>query len=129
MSHKPPFSAPLDKLNDLERAKRALAAPPPSTVAGKKAAAGSGSGVGVTIAAGQQSDHLLLVAAFDLWRAARQQGASHAAKVCARACACVFVRGLEGAKMRVCAGRAATHNKSHAPTPPHTHTPKSQPTT
>ncbi|GLI66501.1 hypothetical protein VaNZ11_010328 [Volvox africanus] len=53
MSHKSPFLTPTDDRGESERARRALAAP---------GAEG--------IAAGQQSDHLLMVAAYELWRIA-----------------------------------------------------------
>ncbi|KAG2502148.1 hypothetical protein HYH03_000635 [Edaphochlamys debaryana] len=53
MSHKSPFMTPTEDRAEAERARRALAAP---------GAPG--------LAAGQQSDHLLLVAAYELWRTA-----------------------------------------------------------
>ncbi|KAF5835639.1 P-loop containing nucleoside triphosphate hydrolase protein [Dunaliella salina] len=52
MSHKQPFVAPLDKRDDAEKARRSMAE--------------KGSG---NIASGQQSDHLLLVAAISGWLA------------------------------------------------------------
>jgi hypothetical protein len=95
-SHKSPFSAPLEKQDELERIRRAFAAPAAAptgaaAAAGAPAAAGS-SGASAALqgllgdaavggkplpaaavaaaglAAGQQSDHLLLVAAFEMWR-------------------------------------------------------------
>lgn len=93
MSYKSPFAAPLDKQDEMERARRALAAPSQDESASGDGAAkhrahqGGKRGVGEagasalppTIAAGQQSDHLLLVAAFDLWHVALQAGGRAAA--------------------------------------------------
>ncbi|KAG2435548.1 hypothetical protein HYH02_011842 [Chlamydomonas schloesseri] len=70
MSHKSPFLTPTEDRGEAERARRALAAP------------GAGG-----IAAGQQSDHLLLVAAYELWRIAgssKYGGSARAAAACAK---------------------------------------------
>ncbi|KAG2438593.1 hypothetical protein HXX76_005143 [Chlamydomonas incerta] len=70
MSHKSPFLTPTEERGEAERARRALAAP------------GAGG-----IAAGQQSDHLLLVAAYERWRIAgnsRYGGSVRAAAACAK---------------------------------------------
>jgi hypothetical protein len=97
-SHKSPFSAPLEKQDELEGIRRALAAPgaaaaaaagvsssSSSSSAGPAAAAIAAAAVG--LAAGQQSDHLLLVAAFEIWR---QTGATFGDKAAAqvRLCHC-----------------------------------------
>ena len=55
--HRSPFLTPTEDRGEAERARRALAAP-------------GGGG----IAAGQQSDHLLLVAAYELWRVREGRG-------------------------------------------------------
>ncbi|CAL8464644.1 g4179 [Coccomyxa elongata] len=57
LSYKSPFSAPFEQQDAAMRAKQAFAS--------------SGSG---NVASGQQSDHLLMVAAFDGWQAAKGQG-------------------------------------------------------
>jgi hypothetical protein len=93
-SYKSPFTAPLEKQSEMEAVKKALVAPGAvtgvigsSSRTGSKGAkgkpdTGSSSSSSITssisssgnIAAGQQSDHLLLVAVFDMWRRAKQQG-------------------------------------------------------
>jgi ATP-dependent RNA helicase DHX29 len=73
-SHKSPFAAPLEKQDELERIKAALAAPAAATAAdAAAAAAGSDRAAAAAaraggLAAGQQSDQLLLIAAFEMWR-------------------------------------------------------------
>ncbi|GIM09480.1 hypothetical protein Vretimale_13310, partial [Volvox reticuliferus] len=67
MSHKSPFLTPTDDRGESERARRALAAP---------GAEG--------IAAGQQSDHLLMVAAYELWRIAASPKYGGGTKVAAQ---------------------------------------------
>ncbi len=57
--------------------------PPPQVERAKRALAAPG---GKTLAAGQQSDHLLVAAAYGLWRAARQEGAAAAFKVARERC-------------------------------------------
>jgi hypothetical protein len=105
LSYKTPFAAPLERQDEMEAAKRALAAPPPPGGAGKggvkgggrataggrggrgggggsgAAAAEEGGVAGGSFAAGQQSDHFVLVEAFQLWRRARAKGPGEAAKV------------------------------------------------
>ena len=91
-SYKSPFTAPLEKQSELEAVKKALVAPgavtgvtsssrSSSSKGGKGNAGGAGgdgssskSSSSSNICAGQQSDHLLLVAVFDMWRRAKQQG-------------------------------------------------------
>lgn len=73
-SHKSPFAAPLEKQDELERIKVALAAPAAAAAAdAAAAAAGSNRPAAAAaraggLAAGQQSDQLLLIAAFEMWR-------------------------------------------------------------
>jgi len=73
-SHKSPFAAPLEKQDELERIKAALAAPAAATAAEAAAAAAGGKGPAAAaaraggLAAGQQSDQLLLIAAYEMWR-------------------------------------------------------------
>lgn len=71
-SHKSPFSAPLEKQDELERVKAALAAPKQANAAvtslGGSTNAAAAAARAATLAAGQQSDQLLLVAAFEMWR-------------------------------------------------------------
>lgn len=98
-SHKSPFSAPLEKQDELERVRRALAAPAATTAAGQAAVpttlaglvgdvSGSGGSKGAMpaaavaaagLACGQQSDHLLLVAAFEMWRVSGAKAGDRAA--------------------------------------------------
>jgi hypothetical protein len=96
-SNKSPFSASLERQDELERVRRALAAPlPAQNLNGSAAAAAAAlqaSGITVSLpaatdaalaaaarlAAGQQSDHLLLVAAFEMWRLAGAAGGERAA--------------------------------------------------
>jgi len=107
LSYKSPFVAPLERQDEMETAKRALAASTAAATAAAAAAAGKrGAGKGsrgggrdakqpplpqpaaavaaaqvVNIAAGQQSDHFVLIAAFEMWRHARSTSAGEAAKV------------------------------------------------
>jgi HrpA-like RNA helicase len=109
LSYKSPFVAPLERMDEMETAKRALAAPTTVTNASSSDSSASGGGKGrpgkgkgggqppgqipgqtpgqsrgggaANIAAGQQSDHFVLVAAFEMWRHARSKGAGEAAKV------------------------------------------------
>ncbi|BDA49474.1 Putative ATP-dependent RNA helicase DHX57 at C-terminar half [Coccomyxa sp. Obi] len=67
LSYKSPFSAPFEQQDAAMRAKQAFAS--------------SGSG---NVASGQQSDHLLMVAAFDGWQAAKGQGGRQPAASYAR---------------------------------------------
>ena len=82
LSSKSPFIAPHDERDAADRVRRALAAP---------GAAG--------IAAGQHSDHLVVVAAYDGWRAACAAGGSRGgAEFCRRHCLCsVTIAALHGA--------------------------------
>lgn len=71
-SHKSPFAAPLEKQDELERIKAALAAPAAAAAAESAAAGSKGPAAAAAraggLAAGQQSDQLLLIAAFEMWR-------------------------------------------------------------
>ncbi|GFR43277.1 hypothetical protein Agub_g4341, partial [Astrephomene gubernaculifera] len=67
MSHKSPFLAPTEERAEAERARRALATHGSPGLAG-----------------GQQSDHLLLVAAYDMWRLACKAGPKAAAAAARR---------------------------------------------
>lgn len=67
LSFKPPFATGLAFADNFERARAALAAPDSGT-----------------IAAGQQSDHLVMAAAVDGWLAARRKGAKRAGSEFAR---------------------------------------------
>ena len=70
----------------MEAAKRLLAAPLPAATAtsGGAAAAAAAAAGPAAIAAGQQSDHFVLIAAFELWRAARAKGGAREAAAAAR---------------------------------------------
>jgi ATP-dependent RNA helicase DHX29 len=68
LSYKSPFASGPEHADAADRARAALAAP------------GSG-----TLAAGHQSDHLVMAAAFQGWAAARQRGGAKAAREFARA--------------------------------------------
>ena len=105
MSYRSPFAAAFEEQQELEAARRALAAPapPPGSAAAAVAVAAAASATVASssskptpttdwpasnppgfrnLAAGQQSDHLVLVAAFDVWRCAlRAGGARGAARV------------------------------------------------
>jgi hypothetical protein len=97
-SHKSPFTASLEQQPKMEAVKRALVAPDAAEAAaaaaqgGSSSKGGKGSGAAagpgglssgpagaLRLAAGQQSDHLLLVAAFELWRQAKATGGERAA--------------------------------------------------
>jgi hypothetical protein len=101
-SHKSPFTASLEQQPKMEAVKRALVAPDAAEAAAagalssssssssSKGSKGSATAAGpgalspgaanaLRLAAGQQSDHLLLVAAFELWRQAKATGGERAA--------------------------------------------------
>lgn len=59
MSHRSPFAASFEKQEEVERHKARLAAPAPSA--------------GANLASGQQSDHLLMAAAYELWRSSQSR--------------------------------------------------------
>jgi len=100
MSYRSPFAAAFEEQQELEAARRALAAPALSPAAAAAAAAASSSlpAPGAkggdwpaslppgfrNLAAGQQSDHLVLVAAFDVWRCAARAGGQAGAARTAR---------------------------------------------
>lgn len=73
MSHRSPFASSFERQDDAARAKAALAAPAGAAGKGRESAGAAG------LAAGQQSDHLTVAAAYAAWRAARCQSKAAAA--------------------------------------------------